>query len=130
MKKLILLALAAMVLGTVSAEACSVLPVSEVQQKNDLAEQVLNKLNLAVDKMSFIKFDDYYGNYLWTPMCPRGLVSGATVGVAYVEYDPQAGLSSNCYAITKIDKELVYEQGEPQYTLEVIQPGLCTTAAM
>ncbi len=107
----------------VNANACRVTPVNSTQQKNDLAASVLTKMDVSVENVLFVKVEGYTGDYVWTPMCPKGLNSQATFTISFNDVnDP---LAKGCTAIVKVYKKWIYEEGDAKYTYEFIQPASC-----
>ncbi len=126
MKKLSILLGAFLTLALINinhANACTVTPVDPVQQKNDLVANVLTKMNVSIEDVSSVKVADYAGDYVWTPMCPKGLNSEAKFTISFRNInDP---LTMGCTAEVKVTKNWIYEDGQPKYSYNFIQPATC-----
>jgi len=106
-----------------SASACSVLPVNATAQKNDLVAQALSDLGISIEDINDVDVADYSGAYIWTPMCPKGLTSRATFSIAFS--DPSQGGEGVCTAVVGVSKTFLYEDGVPEYEIELVQAPAC-----
>jgi len=114
------------VLFTVSglniASACSVLPVNPIAQKNELVAKGLTKLNISIENTESIIISDYKGEYIWTPMCPKGVKASATVAVTFQNVEDP--LTKGCMAIIKVAKDIDASDNQV-YSFDVVQPATC-----
>lgn len=108
---------------TNQSKACTVLPVNPTQQKNDLAANALTEMNVSIENVKYVSVKDYAGDYIWTPMCPKGLQSKATFTITFDDIEDP--LTKGCTAIVKVEKSWIYEEGEPRYSFDFIQPAVC-----
>ncbi len=104
------------------ASACTVLPLNSVVQKNDLAAQALNEIKVSIEDVTSVKVEEYSGDYIWTPMCPKGLNAEATFTISF---NDEQQLTGGCVAVIKVSKHYLYANNKPEYTTEVIQPAIC-----
>ena len=110
-------------LGVRSTDACSVAPLDPIAEKNDLTVQVLNRIGVSIDNATGVQIDDYAGEYIWTPMCPKGYKSEAKLTVSFIDVnDP---LTKGCTTIVKVYKSYIYEDGMFSYTFNDIQAATC-----
>jgi hypothetical protein len=103
-----------------NADACTVMPVNATFQKNELVAQALNTLEVSIEQVVSIDVADYLGDYIWTPMCPKGVTSQATFTIHFDD-----ALARGCTAVVKVSKHFLYENGAPDYDVEVMQPAVC-----
>lgn len=124
MKKSLSLFVMLLTMSIISAHqvnACTVAPLNPVEQKNDLIAKALTKMNISIENVTSVEVEDYAGDYLWTPMCPKGLNSKATFTISF-NNDPS---TKGCTAVVKVAKNLIYKKGEAKYSYDFVQTATC-----
>lgn len=133
MKRMIFVVAALLSSAVFSAQsqACTVEPVNIEKQVVDMQRLALAALNVSDAQLNEVDVNDASGEYIWTPMCPKGLLAEATYTITFSRDDEP--LATQCTAIVKVNKSEPLpsgwrEEGEKvkhSYTAEIIQPAIC-----
>lgn len=98
MKSLLLKIGIASSLGLFGAKAlaCSVAPINDVKVKNQFIAAALTKVGVSLEDFSTIngiQVYNYEAQYIWTPMCPKGIAASADVDLVYYKSNSKCSVS-------------------------------------
>ena len=125
MKNLTKMIVSGVALFSAEAYACTVAPINEVRQKNELAAHALTKAGVSLEDVTSItnlKFSEYSADYIWTPMCPRGIKAEAVIDLEF-EKDGEV-----CFGQISVEKKIDDDSDFQYFEVKELSPVACTAS--